>query len=255
MKVFLNPGHKVGLDSGAVNPTNGKTEAETVLKIGGLVADYLATAGIDCELLQSNSLAGEDEDRNNPSICRTANESGADIFVSLHCNAANGRAQGTETLVYSEGGSATGLANAIQKRIVESLDMVDRGIKSRPDLAVLRHTTMPAVLVELAFIDNDEDCQKLIKNEYEFARAVAAGIADYAGADADQLATAGQDEKGEDADMIIYKTIYDVPEWGRETVNKLIAKKVLGGTGNGEINISNDMLRTLVILDRLGKLD
>lgn len=249
MKVFLNPGHKVGLDSGAVNPTNGKTEAETVLRIGGLVADYLATAGIDCELLQSNSLAGEDEDRNNPSICRTANESGADIFVSLHCNAANGRAQGTETLVYSDGGSATGLAKAIQKRIVEGLDMVNRGIKARPDLAVLRNTTMPAVLVELAFIDNDEDCQKLIKYEYEFARAVAAGIADYAGADA------GLIEKEEDDEMIIYKTISDVPDWGRETVEKLIDKNALGGTGNGEINISNDMLRTLVILDRLGKLD
>lgn len=255
MKVFLNPGHKVGLDSGAVNPTNGKTEAETVLRIGGLVADYLATAGIDCELLQSNSLAGEDEDINNPSICRTANESGADIFVSLHCNAANGRAQGTETLVYSEGGSATGLAKAIQKRIVEGLDMVDRGIKARPDLAVLRNTTMPAVLVELAFIDNDEDCQKLIKYEYEFARAVAAGIADYAGADAGQIEAADEAKKEEDTDMIIYKTIYDVPDWGRETVNKLISKNALGGTGNGEINISNDMLRTLVILDRLGKLD
>lgn len=254
MKVFLNPGHKVGLDSGAVNPQNGKTEAETVLKIGGLVADYLATAGIDYEILQSNSLAGEDEDALNPSICRTANESGADIFVSLHCNAANGMAQGTETLVYSEKGDALVLAKAIQKHIVESLDMVDRGIKARPDLAVLRHTTMPAVLVELAFIDNDEDCQKLIKNEYEFARAVAAGIADYAGADAGQLEAAGQAKK-EDADMIIYKTIYDVPEWGRETVNKLIARKALGGTGNGEINISYDMLRTLVILDRLGKLD
>lgn len=249
MKVFLNPGHKVGFDSGAVNPQNGKTEAETVLRIGGLVADYLATAGIDYEILQSNSLAGEDEDAFNPSICRMANESGADIFVSLHCNAANGRAQGTETLVYSEKGDALVLAKAIQKHIVESLDMVDRGIKARPDLAVLRHTTMPAVLVELAFIDNDEDCQKLIKNEYDFARAVAAGIADYAGADAAQI------EKEKDADMIIYKTISDVPEWGRETVSKLIDKKALGGTGNGEINISNDMLRTLVILDRLGKLD
>lgn len=248
MKVFLNPGHKVGLDSGAVNPQNGKTEAETVLKIGGLVADYLATAGIDYEILQSNSLAGEDEDAFNPSICRTANESGADIFVSLHCNAANGRAQGTETLVYSEKGDSLVLAKAIQKHIVESLDMVDRGIKSRPDLAVLRHTTMPAVLVELAFIDNDEDCQKL-KNEYEFARAVAAGIADYAGADV------GLIEKEEDDEMIIYKTVSDVPDWGRETVEKLIDKNALGGTGNGEINISNDMLRTLVILDRLGKLD
>ncbi|MDR0889124.1 MAG: peptidoglycan recognition protein family protein [Oscillospiraceae bacterium] len=48
-----------------------------------------------------------------------------------------------------------------------------------------------------------------------------------------------------------YKTLEDVPEWGKETVKKLVDSGALQGTGDG-LNISNDLLRTLVILDRCG---
>ena len=47
------------------------------------------------------------------------------------------------------------------------------------DLAVLKHTAMPAVLVEMAFIDNEEDCEKLINQQEEFAAAIARGVTDY----------------------------------------------------------------------------
>lgn len=181
-KVFLNPGHKPGYDSGAVNPNNGKTEADTVLAVGKRVKEYLEAVGYEVDFLQSNSLNGEDEDYYNPSICRTANESGADIFVSLHCNAFNTTAQGTEVEVYSYGGQAQELAQCIQNQIVNSLGTVDRGVKERPNLSVLKNTTMTAVLVELAFIDNDSDCELLTNQEDEFARAVARGISDYAAA-------------------------------------------------------------------------
>lgn len=181
MKVFLNAGHKVGLDSGAVNrgAYYGKTEAQTVLDIGLATKGYLETAGVEVEFLQSNSLNGEDEDANNPSICRSANESGADIFVSLHCNAFNTVAKGSEVEVFSHGGEADKLARCILDQIVSSCGTAERYINERPNLAVLRGTSMPAVLVELAFIDNDEDCQKLEENADEFARAVARGITDY----------------------------------------------------------------------------
>ena len=151
MKAFINPGHKVGIDPGACNP-DGTQEADIALRVGKLVCDYLNVAGVETELLQSNSLNGEDEDANNPSICRTANESDADIFVSIHC---------------------------IQNQIVDSLGTVDRGIKTRPNLAVLRDTIMPAVLVELAFIDNADDLYLLKNKTDEFARAIARGITDY----------------------------------------------------------------------------
>ena len=61
--------------------------------------------------------------------------------------------------------------------------------------------------------------------------------------------------KEEDEDMIIYKTLKDIPDWGKSTVEKLVNKNVLKGDENGNLNITNDLLRTLVIHDRLGLYD
>nr|DAF27743.1 MAG TPA: N-acetylmuramoyl-L-alanine amidase [Caudoviricetes sp.] len=58
----------------------------------------------------------------------------------------------------------------------------------------------------------------------------------------------------EDDTMQIYKTIKDVPEWARPTLQKLINDKSLSGDGQGNINVSDDFCRTMVVLDRRGKL-
>lgn len=114
-------------------------------------------------------------------MCDCANQWPADIFVSIHCNSAgNTSAQGTETLVHNMGGRAERLADCIQRQIVDSLDTVDRGLKERPELTVLRATDMPAVLVELAFISNEEDEALLRDRQDDFARAIARGVTDYA---------------------------------------------------------------------------
>ena len=176
-KIFLNPGHCPGIDSGAVNHINGVTEAEICKSIADKVEHYLKNAGCSVYTLQSNNLCGEYPAHKN--IVATANELGADIFISLHCNAFNQQAQGTECLVFAKGSYSEDLANAIQRQIVNALDTVNRGVKERPDLAVLKHTAMPAVLVEMAFIDNEEDCEKLIHQQDEFAAAIARGVTDY----------------------------------------------------------------------------
>lgn len=177
MKVFLNPGHCPGVDCGAVNNDYGVTEAAIVREVGDMVADYLRKAGCEVKLLQSDDLAGESP--NYPNVCASANNWPADIFVSLHCNAATPAAQGTEVLVYSRWTQADMLASCIQRQIVGSLGMVDRGVKERPHLVVLNSTHMPAVLVEMGFITNDDDCQMLINQQDELARAIARGITDY----------------------------------------------------------------------------
>ena len=82
-------------------------------------------------------------------------------------------------MIHSEGGRAEQLAECIQRQIVDSLDTTDRGLKERPELIVLRATDMPAVLVELAFIDNDEDAELLMTRQDDFARAIARGVTDY----------------------------------------------------------------------------
>ena len=182
MRVFLNPGHDLKRDSGAVNPTSGLRECDVAADIAGLVKGYLEQASCEVQMLQSDNLLGETPSL--PCVVDEANGWPADIFVSLHCNAANGSAQGTETLVYNEDGESAELAGCIQSQIVTSLGTVDRGIKERPMLIVLKHTNMPAVLVEMAFVDNDEDTILLTYKADEMARAIARGITDFEGRNA-----------------------------------------------------------------------
>lgn len=178
VKVFLNPGHAPGIDPGAVNDEYGVTEAAIVKDVGELVEKYLVIAGCEVKVLQSNNLAGEDPDY--PNVCLTANTWDADIFVSLHCNSfSNPSANGTETCVYSSWSQSGDLAHCIQDQIVDNLGTCDRGIKERPNLIVLKDTKMPAVLVEMAFISNDDDVKLLIDSKDAFARAIARGVTDY----------------------------------------------------------------------------
>lgn len=178
MKVFLNPGHHPGVDSGAVNATYGVEEASIARNIGALVEKYLHKAGIDTESLQSDNLAGDNPAY--PEVCATANDSGADLFVSIHCNSfSDPAAKGTETLVYSLGSEAEKAAQVIQRQLVSTLNMVDRGIKERPNLIVLKSTSMPAVLIEVAFISNQSDVEILMYRQDDIARAIARGITDY----------------------------------------------------------------------------
>ncbi len=183
MKVFINPGHDKEHDSGAVNPTTGLRECDVAAEVGALVADYLEAAGCECRILQSDNLAGESEyfDRQGKSVCGDANNWEADVFVSIHCNAANCEAHGTEAECYDadSGNDGAQLAQCIQSQIVDALGTTDRGIKSRPGLLVLRQTDMPAVLVEMAFIDNDRDAVLLTNRQDDFARAIARGVTDY----------------------------------------------------------------------------
>lgn len=170
MRVFINPGHDIDLDSGAVNPNYGTRECDVARNAGKMLARYLQTAGCEVRTLQSDDLG---------LVCETSNEWGADIFVSLHCNAFNTVARGTETLYKSYNGQQ--LAQLIQDQIINSINTVDRGIKKRDDLWVLNGTDAVAVLVEMAFIDNDEDLEILNNDLDIIVRAIARGITDFGG--------------------------------------------------------------------------
>jgi len=185
MKVFINPGHSPNgdPDPGAVNRQADLRECDLALGVGKKVQYYLEQAGCLTKLLQSDNLMGEGV---GPCVTETANDWGADLFVSIHCNASNGDARGTEVLCFAVDGAGSRLALCIDKRLAMNIQAIDRafsnrGVKERPDLAVLRATKMPAVLIELAFIDNMEDAWLLTNYPDEFARAVACGVTDYEG--------------------------------------------------------------------------
>lgn len=180
MKIFINPGHDQTYDCGAVNNNYGINEAAIAYDIGNKVAYYLNQVGYETQVMQSDNLYYDSPYADRPyPVCQAANDWEADIFISIHCNAANTVANGTETIVYRYGSDSTTLATCIQDQIVNSLGTTDRGIKEMPGLIVLKHTDMTAVLVETAFIDNDNDALLLINNTDDFARAIARGISDY----------------------------------------------------------------------------
>jgi N-acetylmuramoyl-L-alanine amidase len=180
MKVFINPGHAPdgNPDPGAVNSETGLRECDVALIIGNKVANYLSAVGYDVKTLQSDSLS---------EIVDSANEWGADLFVSIHCNsAANETAKGTETWFNDESVNGKNLAGCILSQIVNSLPLVNRGVRDAVPgvngLYVLKYTNMPAALIEIAFISNDDD-EKLLadpERQDQFASAIARGITDYA---------------------------------------------------------------------------
>ena len=181
MKVFLNPGHSPnGIpDTGAKNAETGLRECDVAKHIANLVEKYLTAAGVEVVgNIQSDNLY-YDSDYPQPCVCAEANASGADIFVSIHCNAFDCDAHGTETYAYTSGGEGEKLACCINDQIVGALGTLDRGVKFRQDYIVLRHTDMPAVIVETAFIDSDIDEPLLRVKQDDFARAIARGITDY----------------------------------------------------------------------------
>lgn len=101
----------------------------------------------------------------------------ADYFVSLHRNAGlyPGRFTGVESLVYSRYGRAGRLAEAINRKL-EQVGFANLGVSERKNLAVLRRTEMPAVLVEVGFINTEEDNRLFDARFEDAARAVADAI-------------------------------------------------------------------------------
>lgn len=89
---------------------------------------------------------------------KIAAEDGCDVLISLHCNAATGEANGTETFYRGDGNKA--LATACNSAVVKALGTRNRGIKTESQsqhsrLAVLNFPR--AVLIELGFIDHTGD--------------------------------------------------------------------------------------------------
>jgi len=182
MKVSIDPGHG-GSDPGACG--NGLKEKDIALIVALQVRDYLTAAG--CEVIMTRETdkdvgyAGDSATEELQARCDIANNFGADVFVSIHCNSiADPSPSGVET-IYADG-SIRGerLANCVQTQLVGLGGLVNRGLKVAP-LYVTKHTDAPAVLTELAFISNPEDAAKLGDAQWQekFARAIARGVTDY----------------------------------------------------------------------------
>ena len=169
MRITINAGHSE-VDPGAIGPS-GLQEALVNRQVSIKVCALLNYFGHRTQLVQSDSLQ---------EICELSNTWESDIFISIHCNAAeNPSAHGTETF-YCEGSTkGSGLAQYIHCELV-GLGLANRGTKNNP-LYVTKHTDAPACLVEIAFISNAEEEAMLsdVNMQYTFAEAICRGIQNF----------------------------------------------------------------------------
>ena len=178
MKIFIDAGHNFsGGDTGASG--FGLKEQDVTFELAEKLRLLFQNAGHEVKMSRKKLTDNVGNGTVASSItgrATQANRWGADLFISIHTNAYNGSARGTETLVYGLGGEAGEVAKRVQNEIVAILGTTDRGVKARPDLGVLRMTNMPALLIETAFIDNEDDAWLLKTRQEDFARAIFYGV-------------------------------------------------------------------------------
>ena len=171
VSIMLDAGHG-GRYPGAVY--NGRQEKDDTLALTLAIGEILQGRGIDVLYTRTTDVYESPYQK-----AMEANEAGVDFFVSIHRNSypTDNTVSGVETLVYDKSGIKLQMAENINEQL-EAVGFVNLGVKERPGLVVLRRTRMPAVLVEVGFINSDIDNKLFDDNFDDIALAIAEGILD-----------------------------------------------------------------------------
>ncbi|MBO5461666.1 MAG: N-acetylmuramoyl-L-alanine amidase [Ruminococcus sp.] len=169
--IMLDAGHG-GRDPGAVY--NGRQEKDDNLALVLAIGEILQGNGIDVEYTRTTDVYESPYEK-----AMEANNAGVDFFISIHRNSfpTDNVVSGVESLVYDLSGLKLEMAENINSQL-ETIGFVNLGVSARPNLVVLKRTKMPAVLVEVGFINSDTDNQLLDQNFQAIAEAIAEGILD-----------------------------------------------------------------------------
>ncbi len=149
MKYGIDIGHNAPPDTGAIGI---KIEDNLTLDVGKRVIAKLRALGhevIECKPSKASNVRDSLIQR-----CNTANNNRVDIYVSIHFNAFNSLANGTE--IFAIGEQSRKVAKPVLDEIIK-LGFFNRGVKSGTHLFVLRNTDMPSILIEGCFIDSQKD--------------------------------------------------------------------------------------------------
>ncbi|MGE7987761.1 N-acetylmuramoyl-L-alanine amidase [Lysinibacillus fusiformis] len=175
--IIIDPGHG-GKDPGTVVGTI--EEKNIVLKVSTLVTQKLEAAGANVLMTRTEDTYPTREGR-----VDFSHGNYGEIFVSIHANYANNTAaQGTETYYAKTPGDVyeedIDLATFVNNQIVKNVNMKDRKVKEMK-YVVIANTNIPAILVELGFLSNSEDRDKLTDDQYVelFADSIYKGILEY----------------------------------------------------------------------------
>lgn len=174
--VVIDPGHG-GSETGAIankGTQNQVFEKDINLAISLYLNEMLRSAGVKTAMTRTDDSYVSLNDR--PVF---ANHLGAELFLSVHSNSFNNDiAEGTEVLYFKNGGSSYGIsgeefARLLQQELVSALGTFDRGITDGSEMYVIKHTSMPAVIAEIAFVSNPDDLAKLTSEQYQKKAAYA----------------------------------------------------------------------------------
>lgn len=184
MKIFINPGHSKDCkpDCGATNG-KGKYEATIAAQIGYALVEELKKTKIETVLFQQQGSQTANQQLND--VPRKANVSGADLFLSIHMNAASASAKGIEALFSKGSTNGRKFAELLTSELAKpfaTYTFTNRGAKiDVRNLLVLRATKMPAALVEVGFISNQDDCTFVVNHIKEIAQRLSVAIQKYYG--------------------------------------------------------------------------
>lgn len=186
--IYLDSGHG-GYESGAVS--GGVQEKTINLQTARRIEKLLKDAGYRVKMSRTNDTRLSLSQR-----AQEANRLNADIFLSVHYNAFRGTSQGIETFYYNQSGSTNNsqannpqritnsrnLARNIHNNLLRRSGAVDRGVRTA-NFHVIRETKMPAVLLELGYMDHAGERAKVITSSYQqkLAQGVAEGVKQYFG--------------------------------------------------------------------------
>ena len=186
--ITIDAGHG-GNDSGAIGPT-GVTEKSVTLRVALALQKILTSEGAtvymtrttDTEVSPKGAAASDIEELQ--ARCDVANRHNSDIFISIHMDSfTNGAAKGTTGYYYALGSKKSrDLADKVRAGVIDQIGTPSRGTQSC-NFYVVKHTDMPATLVEVAFISNPTE-EKLMNSEdgvQKAAQGIADGIADFFG--------------------------------------------------------------------------
>jgi len=167
--VVLDAGHG-GENPGAIY--NGRREKDDTLALTLEIGRILEANGVDVYYTRDTDVFETPLQK-----AQEANQTGADYFVSIHRNSSPipNQYTGIETLVFNRYGEAARLAYNINDEL-EDIGFENQGVNERTNLAVLRRTQMPAVLVEVGFINTDADNALFDAGFNDIAEAIADGI-------------------------------------------------------------------------------
>lgn len=156
-------------------------------------------------------VAPTDDDTPLSTRVRVANTSGADIYVSIHANAFDGKfdgndPEGVETYHYPTSSKGKKLANTIHKHLIQGTKQKNRGVKTA-NFYVLKHTKMPAVLIEAGFMDSPNEIKLLLSDAFreEVATEIAKGICEYFGVPYVSTAPASTSKPSNTTSDVIYR--------------------------------------------------